>query len=306
MAAANAVTIGSTAAGQSLELSYSREDEFQADQIGLVCLTKAGYDGKGMLSMLKKLWSRRWFGPAQIPTYLSTHPATEERMVNIDTWLEQNKKTEAQIDNYNFSKVHVRLVAVYGDESVALRKFEEEVKNHPEDPLAHYGYGLILARVGARKNAIGHLKTALKQNALDPYMLKDLGQIYFLDGQYREAFNVLEDAARVSSNDHEVFFYLGRAQMELGRYHEAAVTFEKLIEKKYNNPKLFYSLGETYYKMGRLDEYHYCLGIFYKEKNDFKNALFHLRRALEKMSDPDKRGKIEKMLKQISGKKKSS
>ncbi|MGD8770036.1 MAG: M48 family metalloprotease, partial [Desulfobacterales bacterium] len=287
MAAANALTIGSTAAGQSLELSYSREDEFQADQIGLVCLTKAGYDGEGMLSMLKKLWSRRWFGPAQIPTYLSTHPATEERMVNIDTWLEQNKKTEAQIDNYNFSKVHVRLVAVYGDESVALRKFEEEVKNHPEDPLAHYGYGLILARAGARKNAIGHLKTALKQNALDPYMLKDLGQIYFLDGQYREAFNVLEDAARVSSNDHEVFFYLGRAQMELGRYHEAAVTFEKLIEEKYNNPKLFYSLGETYYKMGRLDEYHYCLGIFYKEKNDFKNALFHLRRALEKMSDPD-------------------
>ena len=306
MAAANALTIGSTAAGQSLELSYSREDEFQADQIGLVCLTKAGYDGEGMLSMLKKLWSRRWFGPAQIPTYLSTHPATEERMVNIDTWLEQNKKTEAQIDNYNFSKVHVRLVAVYGDESVALRKFEEEVKNHPEDPLAHYGYGLVLARAGARKNAIGHLKTALKQNALDPYMLKDLGQIYFLDGQYREAFNVLEDAARVSSNDHEVFFYLGRAQMELGRYHEAAVTFEKLIEEKYNNPKLFYSLGETYYKMGRLDEYHYCLGIFYKEKNDFKNALFHLRRALEKMSDPDKRGKIEKMLKQISGKKRSS
>ncbi|MGD9277375.1 MAG: M48 family metalloprotease, partial [Desulfobacterales bacterium] len=34
MAAANALTIGSTAAGQSLELSYSREDEFQADQIG--------------------------------------------------------------------------------------------------------------------------------------------------------------------------------------------------------------------------------------------------------------------------------
>ncbi|MBW1957773.1 MAG: M48 family metalloprotease [Deltaproteobacteria bacterium] len=306
MAAANALTIGSTAAGQSLELSYSREDEFQADQIGLVCLTKAGYHGEGLLSMLKKLWSRRWFGPAQIPTYLSTHPATEERMANIDTWLEQNKKTEAQIDNYNFSKVHVRLVAVYGDESFALRKFEEEVKNHPEDPLAHYGYGLILARTGARKNAIGHLKTALKKNALDPYMLKDLGQIYFLDGQYREALNVLKSAARVSSNDPEIFFYLGRTQMEFGRLHEAAVTFEKLIAKKYNNPQVFYSLGETYYKKGRLDDYHYYLGLFYKEKNDFKNASFHLKRALENMSDPDKREKIEKMLKQISGKNRSS
>ncbi len=306
MAAANAIAIGSTAAGQSLELSYSREDEFQADQIGLVCLTKAGYNGEGLLSMLKKLWSRRWFGPAQMPTYLSTHPATEERMANIDTWLQQNKKTEAQIDAYNFSRAHGRLVAVYGDKSFALMKLKAEVENHPEDPLAQYGYGLILARTGDRKDAIGHLKTALEKNAFDPYMLKDLGQIYFLDGQYQEALNVLEGAVSVSSNDPEVFFYLGRTQMELGRLHEAAVTFEDLIAKKYNYPRAFYSLGETYGKLGRLDEAHYWLGIYYKKKNDFKNASFHLKRALEKMSDPDKREKIEKMLKEIRGKKRSS
>ncbi len=306
MAAANAVTMGSAAAGQSLELSYSREDEFQADQIGLVCLTKAGYNGEGLLSMLKKLWSRRWFGPAQIPTYLSTHPATEERMANIDTWLEQNKKTKVYIDNYNFSRVHARLVAVYGDKGFALRKFETEIKNHPEDPLAQYGYGLILARAGDRKDAIGHLKKALMKNAFDPYMLKDLGRIYFFDGRYQEALNTLENAASISSNDPEVFFYLGRTQMELGRLHEAAVTFEELIEKKYDYPRAFYSLGKTYGKLGRLDEAHYYLGIYYKKKDDFKNAAFHLKRALENMGDPDKREKIEKMLKEIHGKKRPS
>ena len=305
-AAAQAVTMGSAAAGQSVQLSYSREDEFQADQIGLICLTKAGYNGEGLLSMLQKLRSKRWFGPDQIPTYLSTHPGTEERMVNIDTWLEQNKKTKAHIATYNFARVHTRLVAVYGDKSVALRKFEAEVKNHPEDPLAQYGYGLILARAGDRKDAMGHLKIALEKNAFDPYMLKDLGRVYFLDGRYQEALNMLESAANVSSNDPEVFFYLGRTQMELGRLHDAAITFEELIAKKYDYPLAFYSLGETYGKLGRLDEAHYCLGIYYKKKNDLKNALFHLKRALENVSDPDKREKIEKMLKEIHGEKRSS
>jgi len=305
-AAANAVTIGSAAAGQSLELSYSRDDEFQADQIGLICLTEAGYNGKGLLSMLQKLRSKRWFGPDQIPTYLSTHPGTEERMSNIDTWLEQNKKTKAYIDPYNFARVHTRLVAVYGDRSVALRKFKSEVKNHPEDPLAQYGYGLILARTGDRKNSISHLKKALVKKAFDPYILKDFGRIYFLDGRYQEALNTLESAASVSSDDPEIFFYLGRTQMELGRLKEAAVTFEELIAKKYDYPRAFYSLGETYGKLGRLDEAHYCLGIYYKKKNDFKNALFHLKRALENISDPDKREKIKKMLKEIRGKKGSS
>ncbi len=304
--AANAITMGSAAAGQSLELSYSREDEFQADQIGLVCLTKAGYTGEGLISMLKKLWSRRWFGPDQIPTYLTTHPATEERMANIDTWLEQNKKIKAHSNDYNFSKAHARLVAVYGDKGVALRKFKAEVEKHPEDPLAHYGYGLILARTGDRKNAIDHLKKALVKNAFDPYMLKDLGQIYFFDGRYQDALNTLESAASISPNDSEVFFYLGRAQMELGRLHEAAVTFEELIEKKHDYPRAFYSLGETYGKLGRLDEAHYCLGVYYHKKDDVKNAVFHLKRALELMGDPNKREKIEKMLKEIHGRKKPS
>ena len=305
-AAANALTVGSAAAGQSVELSYSREDEFQADQIGLVCLTKAGYNGKGMLSMLKKLWSRRWFGPAQIPTYLTTHPATEERMANIDTWIEQNKKIESHSNAYNFSRAHARLVAVYGDKGVALRKFEAEVEKHPEDPLAQYGYALILARTGDRKDAIDHLKRALVKNAFDPYMLKDLGQIYFLDGRYQDALDTLESAASISSNDPEVLFYLGRAQMELGRLHEASVTFEELIEKNDKYPQAFYSLGETYGKLGRLDEAHYCLGVYYKKKEDVKNAVFHLKRALELTADPDKREKIEKMLKEIHGKKKPS
>jgi beta-barrel assembly-enhancing protease len=306
MAAANALTIGSSAAGQSLELSYSREDEFQADQIGLISLPKAGYNGEGLLTMLKKLWSRRWFGPAQIPTYLSTHPATEERMANIDTWLEQNKQIKTHIDAYNFSRVHARLVAVYGDKGFALRKFEEQVKNHPEDYLAHYGYGLILARTGDRKGAIDHLKKALEKNALDPYMLKDLGQVYFLDGRYQESLNTLESAASVSSNDPEVFFYIGRSQMELGRLHEAAVTFEELIKKNNDYPQALYALGETYGKLGRLGEAHYYLGIYYKKKDDVKNAVFHLKRALEHMENSDKKEKIEKMLKEIHGKKKPS
>ncbi|MEJ2658446.1 MAG: M48 family metallopeptidase, partial [Desulfobacterales bacterium] len=52
-AAANAVTLGSVAAGQAYALAYSREDERQADQIGLKILRKAGYNGIGLVTTLK-------------------------------------------------------------------------------------------------------------------------------------------------------------------------------------------------------------------------------------------------------------
>ena len=87
----SAVIMGSMAAGQSAMLAYSREDELQADQMGLVYLYDAGYGGEGLLNSLKTIRSKQWFGTEQVPNYLMTHPASEDRMANIDVWLEGNQ-----------------------------------------------------------------------------------------------------------------------------------------------------------------------------------------------------------------------
>lgn len=301
--AANAVTIGSMAAGQSYALAYGREDERQADQIGLNVLRKAGYNGKGLISTLKKMRSKRWFDSNQIPTYLTTHPASEERMAYIDTWLEKNKTTEDNIDDYYFKRAHTVLIAVYGDESAALRKFESDMKNHPNDPLAYYGYGLILERKGDHKAAEKYLKEALGKRAFDPYILKDLGRLYFLEGNYQQAFSILDGAASINSNDPDILFYLGRTQAELGHLTDAVSTFEKLISKQPNYPRAFYTLGETYWKLGNKSDAHYYLGMHYKNKNDFKTAMFHLKKASEETNEPSKRAKVDELLKEIGKKK---
>jgi len=301
-AAASAVTMGSMAAGQSMNLAYSREDERQADQIGLHIERKAGYNGEGLMDVLEKIRSKRWFDTNQIPSYLQTHPGAEERMAYIDTWLEKHKEKTAPTDPYNFERAHTRLVAVYGDKSTALTRFKSAVKKNPDNPLTHYGYGLVLEREGDHKAAVEQLKAALGKRAFDPFILKDLGLIYFNDGQYEEAFRILEGAASIISNDPEILFYLGRTQVELGRLMDAAATFEALIAKKYNYPRAFYFLGETYGKLGKIGDAHYNLGIYYEKKGDLKNAAFHLKKGLEHMDDPGKRAVIENMLKDIKGK----
>lgn len=305
-AVASAVTLGSMAAGQSYELAYSRDNERQADQIGLNILRKAGYNGVGLITTLKKMRSKRWFDSNQMPTYLTTHPGSEERMAYIDTWLEGHKKTEDHIDNYYFKRAHTRLVAIYGDESVALRKFKSDVHNHPDDPLAYYGYGLILDRKGDHKAAEKYLKAALGKRAFDPYILKDLGRLYFLEGNYQQAFRILDGAASINSNDPDILFYLGRTQVELGHLVDAVATFEKLISKQQNYRRAFYTLGETYWKLGKKGDAHYYLGIHYKNKRDFKNAIFHLKKALENINEPYKKAKAEELLKEIRKKRSKS
>jgi len=299
----SAVILGSMAAGQSMTLAYSREDERQADQIGLKYLTKAGYSGYGLLTMLRKIRSKHWFGTDQIPAYLTTHPAPEERLVYIGTWLEKNRKKPPPLetDSSEFKKVNTRLIALYGDETVALRKYKSDVTKNPKNPMANYGYGIVLARIGNRKDAAVYIKKALEREAFNPEFLVALGRVYFLDGQYQKALTILESAVSIAPDDPEGLFYVGRTQLELGRFKDAESTLITLTKKHPDYKPGFYFLGNTYGKQGKLADAHYTLGLYYTKKGEHRNAVVQFEKALEKTTDPHRREEIENLLKKVSG-----
>jgi predicted Zn-dependent protease len=300
--AAEAVTKGSAAAGQAAQLSYSRENEMQADQLGLIYLNKAGYGGEGLLRILKKMRNKQWFGSNQIPTYMLTHPAIDERIAYIDTQLASAPKTpkpDSQKASGEFERAHTRLITQYGDENLVLRRFETDLKNHPDDPMAHYRYGLILARVGRRTEAIDQLRSALEKRAFDPYILRDIGRIYFLDGQYQPALKMLKTAQNMIPDDPDCRLFLGQTYLELGLNKEASTVFLDLIEKNPAYTQVYYFLGQSLGKEGNLADAHYYLGVYHSRKRDYPTAVVQFRRALKYTHNAEKRAKIEKTLKEI-------
>ncbi len=292
--AAHAVTVGSMAATQSLALAYSREDEIQADKIGLDNLDKAGYDASALMTTLEKIRSKRWFD--NIPTYLTTHPAAEDRIAYIDAWVQTRKNIPSKGATEGFVKAHTKLLALYGDEKKALDHFGKMAENFPENPMARYGYGLILARSGFRGEAVEQLKAALEKNPLDSSILGELGRIYFLNGRLDDSISTLEGARGLSGNDPEVQFHLARAYLAKGKFDDAAKNFEELIENRSDYDQAYYFLGDSYGKLGNMAEAHYNLGLFYMKRFDPENSVFHLQKALAVATDPIRKEKIEKML----------
>ena len=304
--AAAAITQGSTAAGQSAQLAFSRNDEIQADQFGLKFITQAGYSAGGLLKILKKIRRKTWFGANQIPTYLMTHPAVEDRIAYIESWLanyNSNHKPIPLVNQDNFQRIHTQLETRYGNEQTVFSKLEAEVARNPEDPMAHYRYGLILAREGRRQEAIEQLRITLTRKAFDPYVLKDLGRIYFLDGQYQNALKTLENAQAMIPEDPECLFYLGRTRLELEDFQGASVLLSKVTQQFPGFAPAYYFLGQSLGKMGSLGDAHYYLGLFYMKKRDIKTARVQLEQALKYSLDGDKRQDAEKMLAGIKGEK---
>ncbi len=301
-AAAQGVMMGSAAAGQSALLAYSRENELEADDTGLEILSKSGFDEEGLLSGLKIIRSKQWFGSEQIPTYLLTHPASEDRIINLANLIEMRGKkarAAAGFDPKAFKLVQTRLISLYGDEMVAMKRFEAEIRKDPEDPMNQYGFGLILARVGNRTSAVEHLKKALEKRAFDPFFLTDLGRIYYLDGRFQDALKTLGGALSIDPNYPEAVFYLGRTYIEMGDYAKAVSLLEPLVEKTPGYTTAFYALGEAYGRQKKMGDAHYWLGQFYWIRGDMKNATFHLKRASQLINDDKKKQKIDEMLKPL-------
>jgi len=71
-------------------LPYSRDNELEADEIGVVLMSRAGYDPRAALLLWKKM-AKMEEGRSQLP-FLSTHPSSVKRQERIRELLPQLQK----------------------------------------------------------------------------------------------------------------------------------------------------------------------------------------------------------------------
>ncbi len=70
-------------------LPYSRVQESEADHIGLILMAKAGYDPRGAVTLWQRMNAK---GGSRPPEFLSTHPAPESRIRNIESQIPEAMK----------------------------------------------------------------------------------------------------------------------------------------------------------------------------------------------------------------------
>ena len=61
-------------------LKFSRDDEREADRVGLTIMRRAGWDPRGMAEFMETLARRQGRDPGSVEVFLSSHPAAAERV----------------------------------------------------------------------------------------------------------------------------------------------------------------------------------------------------------------------------------
>jgi predicted Zn-dependent protease len=77
--------------GESVvQLRFSRGQEYHADQLGMDFIFRAGYRPEAMIDFMRKMYAtEQQHGGGMGLTFLSSHPATPERIANLESLLQR-------------------------------------------------------------------------------------------------------------------------------------------------------------------------------------------------------------------------
>ncbi len=303
--AGQALTIGSMAAGQSAMLTYTRENETEADQKAVLFLEKTGYSPDGILESLLKIRQTDYQGIENIPDYFKTHPGTTARVSHLSGILADYKPPADKPlppENFDYNMVKYRVIGLYGDLDTYIPKIELALQNNPDNVAFHYGLGLLYGRATRMNEGIEQLNKALAKNPFEPMILLELGRLYIRNTEYNRAITILDSMADDPLLEDWAVFNRSIAQIHTGNLPAAQKGLEHVLSTdKPGFEKANYHMAEIMSRESKQALSNYYLGVYYARIHDEQNAARQLERALDTLDDEKMREKAENELENLKG-----
>lgn len=291
--AQSALAIGSVAAGQSAMLSYSREDEREADQVGMNYLVAAGFRPQGMVQSFETIRKLRWLG-GSIPLYLSTHPGVDERISYLKDRVERMPVSiqERGEDNTAYNRARMLVMARYTQPDKALAFFQRQ---ELEPCLNGLGTAIVLNRTNRIPESRAAFEQAIACAPRDALFLREAGVFFLHQGDFDTAARHLQDAVLRNPKDQMALFHYARTQIAIGRNAEAVALLERILDQLPEQSAVHNLLGRTQGQKGRLFSAHVHLAYAAIYSGDKRQYLFHMAQAQEHSRTVQDQAKLDKL-----------
>jgi predicted Zn-dependent protease len=151
--------------GAQMQINFTRDQEYEADRVGMSYLAHAGFDPQGMPNFFAVLSQRYGFAEAHIPRMLVDHPVSSERIAEARNRAEQLERPRHIEDSVSFAMIQERLRVLTATEEYDLRAYYAGRTNMRDPPLAAlYGQALALVQRNHAADAIPILQPLVTNN----------------------------------------------------------------------------------------------------------------------------------------------
>jgi predicted Zn-dependent protease len=240
-----AYMLGSMASG-ALLAHYSRDDEREADSLGMSYMVKAGHNPNGMTELMAALMEMKESEPSSVEMLFATHPLTRERwrraQGHCKVYYAEEMSRKMQRERFMDHTVCMRAIAPAihaferGQRLMMEQKFsaaEEQFRQGLK--LAQDDYaGLMLASkcmIAMERIAEAEHFAKLAQASLpgEPQATQILGMVAMGRGQYDKALSMFNAYDQKLPGNAETQFLTGRCYERMGQRNEAKVAYRRYL-----------------------------------------------------------------------------
>ncbi|HET9405518.1 MAG TPA: M48 family metalloprotease [Burkholderiales bacterium] len=216
------IDLGTTIADRS----FSREEEREADRLGVEYMIAAGFDSQGAVRLQQRMSEA---GKAGSTGFLSTHPSGEERIANLQQILaSQPPAAKPPAVARSSDRKDVEELVRRGNWYGLLAVSEEQATANPTDAFWWFHKALAHQKLGDHKEAVPAYQNALKHEPEYKSALLNLGYSYLQTKQPDKSAPAFEGAIRATPDNASAWFGLGIAYFQLGQRDKAWDTHQEL------------------------------------------------------------------------------
>ena len=287
---------GSLAAGQAINLRYSREDEEQADRLSFGWMQDMQRDPEAMKDMLRTMRRITRYRMGDVPQYLLTHPNPEARLSYVESLLEMQGQqapgsTLKTTDNFAFLRFRYRVLTQTTDLD-RLRQYctitLAQDKNADSQRMARFGLALIEAENRRFDQALEQLAIVQEQYPDRDILKVDQAVILQKAGHLTEARALLEPQVRRDPTDIYGLFQLARVEAATGNSARAETLLQQVAQAMPEYPQVYFELGQIETNRGAVGIGIFYLGKYYLYQGREELAVQNLKRARRDTGVPEK------------------
>ena len=274
-----AMVFGQAGVMQS-QLNFSRDNEREADRVGVQMLDAAGFDPRGMAAFFERLQRATRVYEGGAPSYLRTHPLTFERIGDIQGRVE--KMPYRQIpDTLEYQLIRAKLRAESDTPREAVAFFESSLGERKFLSEEATRYGLVTSLLRAREFERAKRELVPLRKTASPIIESLACRISDVAGDASQALACYQDARKTYPNQRALFYGHVEQLLRLSRPAEALQLIDARLQVQPEEGRLYQLQAQAYAAQGNRLLQHRAQGEAFARSGQLGAAMEQFQLALK-------------------------
>ncbi len=277
--AAAAAVIGTSAQSR---INFTRQNEMEADRVGIRILADAEFDPREMAGVFEKLQIAARYSP-RLPEYLSTHPVTTNRIAEARDRAERLPyKQHESSESYFLVRAGLRAGTADDAQQVLGQLVEERSTGRAQSPAANaYGQAIAMTRLGREDDARDVLEGLLESHPDNHAFRAALAGNVLRSGDLPRALALYSDGLDLYPDDRGLVRGHAAALIEAGRPNDTLKLIDEYGRLYAIDSEMYRLRADANQKLGRMLDSRADLAEHYYLSGRLDQAIDQLRRAAQ-------------------------